>query len=260
MPVWRTRSRRRAKSIVTPHANRPRFRRRRPISIRRGARRWPPSAPGWRGGAPRWQPASARSAVGRLARSCSTSLPGRTCCSAAVTRRLSVGLLIVGAQRQRELERALANRRPRAAAVPHRRAVHRRRRRACSHDRRARGRADLTLPPTHRGNIAPRTRGSLTAGVLFTGRTAACKTARRRVPPSPNTTIPRPSLDAGPSSDKRKRRASCLRDRIQACCFDSGRRRAPRRVRPLLPERRCRDSGDGHGAPALFGRDARMAE
>ena len=60
---------------------------------------------------------------------------------------LAVGLLIVGAQRQRELEHALRTGGHRTAPIPHRRAVHRRRRRARRHDRRARDRADLTADP-----------------------------------------------------------------------------------------------------------------
>ena len=40
-------------------------------------------------------------------RSCSPATRGRTCCSAAPTRRWPIGLLIIGALRQRELEHAM---------------------------------------------------------------------------------------------------------------------------------------------------------
>ena len=57
---------------------------------------------------------------------------------------LAVGLLIVGAQRQRELEHALRTGGHMPLQFRTVAAVHRRRRRARRHDRRARDRADLT--------------------------------------------------------------------------------------------------------------------
>ena len=85
---------------------RPRWPRWRRTSTRSGTRRWPRSAPGSPGGEPGWPP-SARSAWAGWRRTCFTPPHGPTCCSAAATRRWRSGLLLVGAQRQRELERAL---------------------------------------------------------------------------------------------------------------------------------------------------------
>ena len=71
---------------MTPQTKRLQFRRRRPISIRSGVRRWLRSAPGWRGGAPRWAPPPGRSLWAGSPRNCSTSPHGHTFCSAAATR------------------------------------------------------------------------------------------------------------------------------------------------------------------------------
>src|SRR4026209_1704149 len=111
------------------------FQRRRPISIRSGARRWLRSAPGWRGGAPGWAPPPGRSlwaaarlnrakvrrgswppawgapagalAVGRFAPHLLDVAPWPYILLGCGYASLAIGLAIVGAQRQRELERAL---------------------------------------------------------------------------------------------------------------------------------------------------------
>ena len=77
------------------------------MSIRRGARRWLRSALGWRGGAPRWPRPSARSGVGRLAPELLDVAEWPYVLLGCSYASLAVGLLIVGAQRQRELEHAL---------------------------------------------------------------------------------------------------------------------------------------------------------